>query len=510
MKKKILICNLFLFSCLSLASCQILRPSTSDTGSDDSNTTINSDTIVVPQSSSDTSVQKASSIQIIGVTDLHGACVDQPYTYGHYSMGLAKMSTYFANLSENKTTFTLSVGDMWQGSIESNYNYGAYVTEAMNIMNFDAMAVGNHEFDWGIEKIEDNSKIADFPFLAANVRTKDTNELIKGVHASTLIEKDGVKLGVIGTIGQDQYRDISYNRVKDLVFTEKKDIVLAEAKSLKESGADMIVLLSHEDFSSKNLNDDRRAILDSGMIDLVLDGHTHTRNVDSYKNIPILRAASNGIAYDIVNIDLSKDVPSIKSADVKYFSENDFKNTSYDSKVVELCEKKYDVEEYRNTVIATSTDSISKSNFAKVVAESIYDKITTTLQFQYFDLYGAFTNVTRKDVPKGPITIGLMWEVLPFDNEILLMTLKGSTIKRCDTNDNSVLNLGTEPGIYPFDIRGQFKDDEYYNIAVIDYLGYKIKDEYIIDEVVHTNFYMRDLTIDFLMKTETLNANRYL
>ena len=111
-------------------------------------------------------------LDLFAVNDLHGKIFDtsdQP--------GVDELTTYLKGYAANGNSVVLSSGDMWQGSSESNLIKGNMMTEWMNELNFVSMTLGNHEFDWGEEKISDNLAIADFPFLAINVRKRSTGEI---------------------------------------------------------------------------------------------------------------------------------------------------------------------------------------------------------------------------------------------------------------------------------------------------------------------------------------------
>ena len=111
-------------------------------------------------------------LNIISMNDTHGALIET-----HATAGLIKGSTYIESVrKENKKgTILLSAGDMYQGTAVSNMEYGNTMMECMNALKFDAMAVGNHEFDWGeqiIKNHHDGNKEngeANYPYLACNI-----------------------------------------------------------------------------------------------------------------------------------------------------------------------------------------------------------------------------------------------------------------------------------------------------------------------------------------------------
>ena len=176
-------------------------------------------------------------------------------------------------MKEQENTLLISQGDMWQGSVESNKTKGNLITEWMNDLGFVSMTLGNHEYDWSSEYIEFNDEIADFPILAINVREVATNERPDYLDASTVVEKGGAKIGIIGAIG-DCYSSISGSLVRDVEFLvgeELTDLVKEESIRLKEEEkCDFIIYSVHDDFSSYDLTLSR-----DGYVDLVLEGHTH-------------------------------------------------------------------------------------------------------------------------------------------------------------------------------------------------------------------------------------------
>ena len=127
--------------------------------------------------------------------DLHGAIEENGK-----EPGLSKLSSYLkANFTNDD--ILLANGDMWQGNGESNLNKGKLITEWMNLEGFDAMGIGNHDFDWGQEALKANKEIANFPFLAANVyhyeNGKVTDQASDLGDKSTIITVDDVKIGGI-------------------------------------------------------------------------------------------------------------------------------------------------------------------------------------------------------------------------------------------------------------------------------------------------------------------------
>ena len=133
-------------------------------------------------------------IDIYSVNDFHGAF---SYSKDDEQTGFSRIATYLLNKKEeNPFTVIVSAGDMWQGGIESNKTKGKIVNEAMNIATFDAMTLGNHEFDWGEEVIKENASLAEFPFLGSNLTYSSNDERPSYLKGSTIDTQDESKLHV--------------------------------------------------------------------------------------------------------------------------------------------------------------------------------------------------------------------------------------------------------------------------------------------------------------------------
>src|SRR6185503_10712514 len=124
----------------------------------------------------------ADRIQVLHTDDIHGHLESEVVGGGGASFnagGMATMATLVAQQRSRAPGRTLLVdgGDAWQGTFISNSNKGEAVTKAMSLMKYDALAVGNHDFDWGQDILAQRSREASFPFLATNVTERATGKL---------------------------------------------------------------------------------------------------------------------------------------------------------------------------------------------------------------------------------------------------------------------------------------------------------------------------------------------
>lgn len=200
-----------------------------------------------------------------------------------------ELTTYLKNAHANdQNAVLLSAGDMWQGSSESNMTNGLIMTDWMNELDFAAMTIGNHEYDWGEQYIEENEELAEFSFLAINIYDRNTNALVDYCEPSVMVEGDGLQIGIIGAIG-DSYSSIAVDKCEDVYFkvgTQLTSLVKAESDRLRKAGADFIVYMLHDGYGSTNIGSVTQVTssqirsyydisLSNGYVDLVFEGHTH-------------------------------------------------------------------------------------------------------------------------------------------------------------------------------------------------------------------------------------------
>lgn len=213
-------------------------------------------------------------IEIYSVNDFHGMIFEDDQ-----GAGISKMGNYLYNLNRSNSII-LSAGDMFQGTAVSSMSRGKVIVDAMNYIGFDAMTIGNHEFDWGVSEIIryqdgilDNGE-AQFPLLAANIYDKKTNQLVSWAKPYTIVEKMGLKIGIVGVIGEDQEYDILASYVKDYSFEDELTAIKKYTKILRtEENCDIVIASCHTD--TKDINKRLADLTGEYYIDAVLNGHTH-------------------------------------------------------------------------------------------------------------------------------------------------------------------------------------------------------------------------------------------
>ena len=329
----------------------------------------------------------------------------------------------------------LSTGDMWQGSSESNITKGALITDWMNYLGFEAMALGNHEFDWGVDYIKANAELAQFPFLAINIIDSATGKRADFCEASTLIERGGAKIGIIGAIG-DCYSSILGEMTKGvrfLVGDELTALVKAESDALRAAGADFIVYLIHDGGSYRDVGNtasyyDQQLSRD-GYVDLVFEGHSHSYYyfVDNY-GVPHLQGGgdnSKGMTH--VEVDINFANGNIKFAEYGYVTHSQASVYGSSPIVDSLIEKYWEEIGRVYRELGYNSRYRSSSEIGSTVAKLYYEAGVEKWGKEYNIVLGGGSINTRSpyDIESGTVKYSDLQMILPFDNKIMLCSISG-------------------------------------------------------------------------------------
>lgn len=412
------------------------------------------------------------------VNDLHGKIYD-----GEGHPGVDELTTYIAEARKTDDhVVLLSAGDMWQGGAESNLTGGALTTEWMNAIGFDAMTLGNHEFDWGTSYVESNAQLAEFPFLAINIYDRETDTPVDYCQGSVLLDRGEVQIGLIGAMG-DCYSSIAPERVEDIYFKvgdELTALVTAEAEKLRRDGADLIVYILHDGYGQSEtaltirgtkLRDYYDISLSEGVVDLVFEGHTHQRYMmEDDRGVLHMqnRGENRGISHVEVAVNTAGGSPKMKNYALLAPSEYVFLEPD---PILETLREKYSEEIAPATEILGQAHRIWRGDeLRQQVAQLYYEKGVEKWGAEYdIVLGGGFISVRNPyDLPKGEVNYGILQTLFPFDNELVLCSVAGRDLKeRFFESDHE--NYFIAYGSYGANLRWQIDPDATYYIIVDTY-----------------------------------------
>lgn len=448
-------------------------------------------------------------LDFYAINDLHGKFAD-----GDNHPGVDELTTYLKTaVAADDSAILLSSGDTWQGSSESNLTRGLILTDWMNALDFACMTLGNHEYDWGEEAIEQNAEAAEFPFLAINVYDRATNKRVDYCEPSVLIEQDGLIIGIIGAIG-DCYSSIAPDKVEDVYFktgSELTSLVKAESERLRSLGADLIVYSLHDGYG-KSSYDDVSVIptsklssyydisLSDGYVDLVFEGHTHQRYVhkDEHGVYHLQNGGDNkGICHVELSVNPLNDTWSIREAE--FVSTSSYSSLADDPIVNELMEKYEKQVSIGTTVLGQNAASRDGSTLRSLVAKLYYDFGVEQWGDQYdIVLGGGFLSVRSPGyLPAGEVTYSQLQAVFPFDNRIVLCSVKGRDLSSkffYTSNSNYFIYYDD----YGASVKKNLDPNATYYIIVDSYTSSYAPNRLTVVKEFEADYFARDLLAEYI------------
>jgi 2',3'-cyclic-nucleotide 2'-phosphodiesterase (5'-nucleotidase family) len=257
-------------------------------------------------------------LRIIATNDFHGALEPRPDASGVKRGGAAYVASALERARRECLpgceTVLLDAGDLFQGTLASNLSYGRPVVEYYNRMGYAAAALGNHEFDWGVDTLRARMRQATFGIFGANVRDSAGRD-VKWIPNDTIVTRGRTKIGIIGVSTVNTPTTTRAANVVGLRFDDPAPIVDSIGRSLRRRGANFIIVIAH---AGATCGADAEGACKGEIIDLarklktkvdaIVSGHTHTLVNTEINGIPIVQARSSGRALDILDLPMGPDV----------------------------------------------------------------------------------------------------------------------------------------------------------------------------------------------------------
>ena len=424
-------------------------------------------------------------LSIVGTTDLHGRVFPNDGRGGLALLGGYLRNLRAARAADGGAVLLLDAGDTFESGILSNISEGALVVDAYNALGYDALAIGNHEFDYGAVDtasgeggtpdmrgaLKAAAARARFPFLAANLIDTATSRRVEwpNVRPSTLVDAAGLRVGIVGVMTRyGLTRTIAAN-VQGLDTTALEPAVEREARRLRRRGADVVLVLAHaggacfgfDDPVDLSTCDDDAEIfelarqLPPGLVDAIVAGHTHRAVAHEVAGIPIVQAYSHGRAFARVDLTVERGagvvaarpfppqaVCAAVAADGWSCATGGGTPASYeaapvqpDASVVAAMQPELErVHRWRaeplgvtlETPLPRNPDGI-ESPLGNLFADAILAAVPGA------DLaigMGGRRAGLRRDLPVGPLTRGPLYDVFAFDNRIVRLTMTAAQVEQ--------------------------------------------------------------------------------
>ena len=410
------------------------------------------------------------SLVVVGTADFHGALSgDASEEHGPGVVGgMEAIAAYFQLLREKyaDSLLLLDAGDIYQGSLISYLSEGAAVIDFYNEVGYQAAVIGNHEFDFGpvgphivamgpredsLGALKQRLRQARFPFLAANIYHKAEGKPVSwdNLFPYVVLERRGVKVGIIGLAAQNTALVTLPANVKTLEFMPLLSTLRKILPEVRAKGASVIIVLAHAgiDRGDKGAPIGPAAelarALKPGEVDLIVTGHDHATFADKVNGIPVIQSLPKGVSF--MRADLKVDATTGKVLPeqtvlhlAQFFRRVDAegKPAVYEGKIITPVPRFAQKLDALQRAVARTADRFlgfaqndlkRKLPLDSPVGNLVCDAMRAadpTIQIAMYNRGGL-----RTDIPKGRISFGLIYEVIPFDNELVVVTLSGAQIR---------------------------------------------------------------------------------
>jgi len=386
-------------------------------------------------------------LTILGTTDVHGNIYNWSYEdQKEDNVGFAMIySVVKAVRQENPNTILLDNGDTTQGTILTDDLYNTElvnelhpIMDVMNFMGYDAMTLGNHEFNFGTDFIDKLVKEADFPILGANIYYKSDGKNF--VKPYTVKEIAGIKVGILGFATPNIPR-WDGPKVTHLQFEAMHTAAQKYIKELKEKeGVDLIVVSCHAglegEYDAGGGDSVRKLIETNPEIDVALIGHDHKSVTDTVGNTIVGGAVNAGKEVVRFDLYLRKNGDGWQVVD-KAVQLIDVSQYEPSEEIREYAKKYHDnTLEFIDEVIGyAATDFLPKQEVKDIPEAQIRDTalidLINNVQLKYSgaDISAAALFQNKTDLKAGPITYANLFDIYKYPNTLKVVEVTGKELK---------------------------------------------------------------------------------
>ncbi len=505
-------------------------------------------------------------LDIMFTNDIHGGIDRYPATFMNPDFppilgGGGSAATYIKSVRSltkigTRENMLIDAGDFFQGHPVGTMSEGRAVIIYMNMISYDFMAIGNHEYDLGEDVLIKTLKMAEFPILSCNIAKKGTNELVDYAQPYKIIEKLGLRIGVIGVTTIDTEQMSFPDNIKNVDFLPAKPQLQKYVNLVRDKNVDLVIVIGHMglpydpqptyDLRYSNPDkekEERRWGYDAQElahevdgIDIFFGGHMHKGFAKPWEDPETHTLVFQGYAYGSnvghVTFKIDKETktisgyesPAIKEGVLVTMFEDEFIPNEEIADTILVMQKI--AEEGMDEIIGEASMNITKIDsgpqnlIGNLVCEAMKDY--TEADFAFVNLGGV-----RDELLSGPISYRNVFNVMPFDNQIVLIEVDGRFLKeiietrvsgsrhglrtagikvvinrkRENFNRITELHIGGKP----------WQADKIYRIATSDFLlqgnaGLALLTKIPESKITHYEQGLRDVIVEYIKENSPVSA----
>lgn len=405
-------------------------------------------------------------LNIVHINDLHSriepinrfdsTCNAEDNAEGKCFGGYARVATMIAQLREElagENLLVLDAGDQYQGSLMYTTYKGDVEAEMMEMIGFDAMAVGNHEFDDGDEGLAKLADAVSFPIISGNIDVSQSNILAGKVDNHVVIEVGGERIGIISALATDTVETSSPSDA--VIFTDEIESLQADVDALTEAGVTKIIALTHV-----GLPRDMEIAAGVDGLDAVVGGHSHTLLSNTEEgalpypvmvgDVPVVQAYaySKYVGHLTLTFDDAGNVTA-SSGDTILLDASVAEDEAIVARVAELAGP---IEEMKTRVVADAAAVIDGDRAVCRAMECpmgnlVADAMLARVADQGIDFAIQNGGGLRASIDEGEVTMGEVLTVLPFQNTLSTFQVTGAQV--LEALENGVSEVADGAGRFP-------------------------------------------------------------
>jgi 2',3'-cyclic-nucleotide 2'-phosphodiesterase (5'-nucleotidase family) len=399
--------------------------------------------------------------------------------------------------SEDGPYLILSGGDMWTGPAISSWFDGESMADVMNVMGYDAAAIGNHEFDWGIEGLRDRAAQSEFPFLSANIRNQKTGDPPGFAVPFVVQEVNGIPVGLIGLTTTSAPQTTMPDHVSELEFFSYQEALEEAVPQVRAGGAELLVVIGHI------CSDEMEWLVPTAVelgIAVIGGGHCHERVGRVVDGVALVEGGSQLQGY--VRVDIAFDTATNTVVDIKAQYRSNSGGTSDPEVAAVVARWRARADESLIEVIGYLEQPIPIRSHAMI------NLVTNAWLEAYPAADVALTNRGgfRQAIPAGEITLETLIGVLPFNNVLIDVELTGAELIRNIECCGPVAGGMTTAGRHTLSDGTPVDPDVTYHVLVNDFMyaggdGFKFREQ--DPDAYNTSIDWRQPVIDWISSLST-------
>lgn len=379
--------------------------------------------MIVPSSAFAAETQK---LTIVHVNDVHGRL---KFDEGQKEIGYGRLKTIVDELKEdNQNVLLLNAGDTFHGVVDVNLTDGKAMVDLMNEVGFDAMVPGNHDFNYGYERLLELKDLAKFPIVGANILKDKDNTSDFDPYTIKEME-NGLKVGIFGLTTEETKFKSHPDNTKGINFGKPVEIAKDVVKKLQEEKVDVIVALIHMGNEGTTLTTSNEIAENVKGIDIIVDGHSH--EIEDKVVGDALLVQTGNYTNNIGVVDIEVEDGKIINKEGKLISFDEAKDIVPDPKVEEEINKIDEVNAPKLAeVVGKSKVDLDGERANARTGETNLGNLITDAMRKSTGADIAFTNGggIRASISAGDMTFGDIITSFPFTNTLAVIEVTGEEL----------------------------------------------------------------------------------